>query len=519
MNRQHYYLALLLLLLPITLAASGAGRLGYTKAKPLVIGLDLDYAPLEYVNHEGMPSGYDVVFTKELMKRMGMVFTYQPNIWENIKDDIMGGRVDLGMMVYSPYRTNILSYSRAVLRLYYQIVFRKNDNSHYDMRNLSGKNIAFMESRPVSDTLTKAGAVLHVVTDLPQAMQQLNDGRYDAIICYRYQANYLIKNFNLKNLEANDLTLSPREYCYVSKNHELIDSINVFLEQMEDEGVIEEVYGSVMSRFGKREIPQWVYVSAIVSIILFLMVVIIQQRRHQRQLQVEVERAQRSERMKTVFLGNVSHALRTPLNAIIGFSDVVIADEQMPVNERTNLLKLINKNGQQLLYFINELLQLSNFESSQAELNYERCNLADLMKEYGDEVRPLLHEGVELRIKETPLMLNIDTSVMHAYINQLLYNSVKHTHQGYIEVSYELDKKQNLHLVVTDTGEGLPENLRENIFELLSDRNTYIQPESPGLGLSICKAIIDMLHGQIGAHSESGKGTTIWAIVPKPPGA
>ena len=79
-----------------------ADALGYNSDHPLVFGIDADYPPMEFVDSEGTPHGYDIMFTQELMNRLGIPFTYRPNIWENISGDVLHGRVDLGMMVFSP---------------------------------------------------------------------------------------------------------------------------------------------------------------------------------------------------------------------------------------------------------------------------------------------------------------------------------------------------------------------------------------------------------------------------------
>ena len=170
-------LSLCLFLLSLASIAQ-AENLGYTKFNPLKIGLDLDYAPLEYVDGDGRSQGLDVELTQVLMKRLDIPYTYCPNSWEKISGDVVNGRVDLGMMVYSPYRKDIVNYSRAVFRLYYQVVYRNNESEQFDMRHLESKNIAYMASRPITDTLTKAGAVLHVIRDLPMALKDLSAGRY-----------------------------------------------------------------------------------------------------------------------------------------------------------------------------------------------------------------------------------------------------------------------------------------------------------------------------------------------------
>jgi signal transduction histidine kinase len=514
MNLRHYLLTLLLMT-GIALSAASE-QLVFDEDNPLLFGMDMDYAPLEYVDDSGLPYGVDVEYTKELMRRLGFSFVFKPNTWANIKDDVMEGRVDLGMMVYSPYRTNVLSYSRAVLRLYYQIVCRKQDNSRFDLRNLAGKEIAYMASRPVTDTLTRVGALLQVVTDLPQAMKELNDGKYDAVICFRYQAEYFINRFRLKNLKAYDLTLTPREYCYVSRNKQLIDRINVILEQMENDGTHEKLYGNISTKVGRFEMPQWVWYTLAAVVLIAMLMILLLQRRHTLRIQLEMERAKRSERSKTVFLGNVSHALRTPLNAIIGFSDVLKDDKEglLSREEQLQFYEQINKNGRQLLYFINELLQLSNIESSQRKFHPAECDLGKLLGQCEEEVKPFVKPGVRLLIEKTSMVMTFDADLAHIVVNHLLSNAALHTKQGSIELKYHR-QDGGVYLEVKDTGEGLPESIKDNIFQLLSDQNTFIQSETPGLGLSICRAIVDMCHGKMGVRSEVGSGCTFWVWVPK----
>ena len=325
-----------------------ADNLGYSKYHPLRFGVDVDYPPMEYVDADGIPHGLDVEFTKRLMKRLNIPFTYAPNFWEQIADDILNKNVDLGMMVYSPYRKDSTNFSRAVFRLYYQIIKRTSDKRTYGLRNVNGMEIALMRSKPVVDTLNKSGAKAVVVQDLKKAFLDLAGGKYDAVICFRYQARYIIETNNLDGLFTEDLTLTPREYCYVSHDKHLIEAINSELDKMETEGVINDVYGNVRSEFGSSAIPTWVWFLLLGLIITMLVVHMLVQRRNNKRLRKEMIRAQRSEQMKNVFLGNVSHALRTPLNSVIGFSDILIKAEEGALSfaEQKQMLGIINKNGQ-----------------------------------------------------------------------------------------------------------------------------------------------------------------------------
>ena len=510
-------LAIILLTIAATLVVH-ADNLGYSKFNPLVIGLDLDYAPLQYVDQEGLPKGLDVELTQMLMQRLNVPYTYRPNTWEAISSDVLKGRVDLAMMVFSPYRQSLVNYARAVFKLYYQAVYRNNheDADEFNMRQIKGKKIAYMSSRPITDTLTKAGAELHVVRDLPKALQDLSAGEYDAVICFRYQAKYHIQHLHLSNLTAEDLTLTPREYCYVSLNRKLIDAIDRELLKMDKDGSIDDIYGDYITHLDGIHLPQWIWwlVGGIVCLILLLLLYM--QRRHNRRLHIEMRRAQKSEHLKTVFLANVSHALRTPLNAIIGFSEMLYQGEgDIPAEDRHQMFSQINTNGKQLLYFINELLELSNIEGGGLEFTRVEANVREMMENYKDEVESRLQNDVVLKI-ESPHQLciaEIDVAMFRHVMMHLLSNAIRHTSQGSITMEYR-QQDNGLYFAVTDTGNGIPEDLKNNIFSLLTDKNTFVQQETPGLGLSICKAILDAVNGRVGMSSEVGKGSTFWFWAP-----
>ena len=581
----------ILLLLTFAIAAN-ADNLGYTKDKPLLFGIDQDYPPLEYVNHNGEPSGADVEFTKLLMRRLNMPMEFKPNKWAAIAGDVITGKVDLAMMVYSPYRKDTVNFSRSVLRLYYQIVTRKGERKNYGLRDVKGEEIALMQSRPVVDTLKKSGAKLVIVYDLTQAMKDLAAGEYDAVICYRYQAKHMIAKHKLNNLETEDLTLTPREYCYVSHDKKLIDAINAELDKMVDEGVVEEVYSGVASHFDGLIIPVWVWYAISALVFAIMAGIILMQVRNKNQLKKALllakhneelalqnaetakkneqtathnadeamrnakvaeynaemahkneqkareaaeaalesekkaleaaEAARKSEELKDIFMGNMSHSLRTPLNAIIGFSDLLMTMDEtaLPPEERQNLLQLINKNGLDLLHMINELLSLSDIEGKSQLFQREVTDVDHEMSQYVAEIRPQLHEGVVLEVEEPVegMRALVDKKLMKVVTMHLLDNAMQHTKEGKIKLTYYV-KEGGMYVEVKDTGDGLPEKLKANIFGLLSDKNTYTHDESqenPGLGLSVCKAIIDRCNGKIGArdNTEDGRGTIFWFWTP-----
>jgi signal transduction histidine kinase len=305
----------------------------------------------------------------------------------------------------------------------------------------------------------------------------------------------------------------------------LIDAINAELDEMEHEGIIEDCYGNIKTTFGGLKIPIWVWFLLLGVIIAALVINLFIQRRSKKLLRDEIhrvqeseERAKKSEELKDVFLSNISHALRTPLNAIIGFSDLLMNDEN-PVSrdEQLQLLGLINNNGLQLLHLINELLSLSDIEGKQQLFERQVTDIDYEMSLYASEIRMQLTDGVKLEVIEPVggMRAMLDPKLLRAVTMHLLENAQQHTTEGKITLSYYV-KEGGIYVEVKDTGSGLPEKLKQNIFSLLSDKNTYVQEETPGLGLSICKAIVDRTGGKMGVrdNEEDGKGTVIWFWAP-----
>lgn len=234
------------------------------------------------------------------------------------------------------------------------------------------------------------------------------------------------------------------------------------------------------------------------------------------------EAARKSEELKDVFMGNLSHSLRTPLNAIIGFSDLLMStsNDMISQEERENLLQLINKNGLNLLHQINELISLNEVEDGKQMFKREVTDIDYEMSLYAAEIRQQLHEGVTLEVVEPVdgLRALVDKRLMRIVTMHLLENAMQHTTNGKITLTYYL-KEGGMYVEVKDMGEGLPEKLKNNIFGLLADKNTYTHDENqddPGLGLSVCKAIIDRCNGRIGVrdNTDDGRGTLFWYWTP-----
>lgn len=489
----------------------------YSYERPVVFGTANDYPPLEYVDPDGTPCGYDIEFTKMLLDRLHLPYECRPMDWGLIPRASIDGDIDLSMMTYSAYRQDSLYYSRPVFKLHYQLVYRDAEsNKHMDMRRLNGRKIAYLSSKPISDTLAAVGAIPIIVKNLRQALQQLAEGEYDAVITYRYQVKFITEKYGLKGLTYEDFTLMAREYCYASRDKRLIDAIDFQLDVMEDEGLIYKTYSPAGVFVDPPQVPLWVWYLLIALVILFLLALNIIQRQYQKKIIREMKRAKLNEQAKTAFLGNVSHILRTPLNAINGFSEILMNETgELSAEERHELATLVHDNGQRLLYFITELLTLSDIEGNEMVYKRKDVDLRQLMDELAEEARDKISGPVELTVEgPEKCLVNIDVKQHRIVMTHLLSNAVRFTQKGSIRLKFEV-KNGRLHVDVTDTGIGVPIELRANIFDLLNERETAVQDEIPGLGLIICKAIIKHAGGEIALISprEGGSCFTFWVPI------
>lgn len=499
-----------------------AQDLGFSKERPLVMGMNTSYAPLQYVNNQGEPSGYDVMFTKKLMKRMGIPFTFSPNHWDKMSPGIIGGKYDMGMLVYSPYRKNITNYSNAVFRLYYQIVYRKKDFSDFDFRHLKGKRIAYMKSRPIGLMLKKEGAIGDSITDLSEAFIDLAKGKFDGLICYRFQAKYNIEQLRLGDyLQTDELSLEPREYCYASHDKRLIDAINTELRKMEEEGIIDEVYGQeVAERFGTIKIPMWVWWLLTALVFIFMMVYIVNRNRYSRRLktahnqlqkafdqlkekndalEIATARAEESTRMKSAFIKQISHEIRTPLNIVSGFTQVLAsADQDLSKDQKKDMSIQIMDNTDRITGLVNKMLELAEINSN-AILERDDQTSAHIIADQAikeSEINKSESIKFELRMEDgaDKLFYTHLRSAVNALL-QLLDNAMKFTNLTYPIILTIGQHDDKVHFMVEDHGIIIPPEEAEHIFDEFVQLDEYI--DGIGIGLAVARSFTRRLGGDV----------------------
>lgn len=234
-------------------------------------------------------------------------------------------------------------------------------------------------------------------------------------------------------------------------------------------------------------------------------------RYYNQQLKREVNRAQKSERLKSVFLDNASQTLRAPLNAILGYSNMILEEknETMDAVQVKQMAGHIQQSSQELLDFIKQLMDLSNFDGGMPSFTFIEVNLAELMASYRREAMNLTRSDVSIRVRtdlSPHCKVTLDTNFMHQLMMHLLNNAAKHATQGEIVVTYTSERK-GLKVMINYLGNGQADVISDDIFSYLQKDALKMNGNVNGLGLPISKAIIDAVGGELDIDTQDGRKT------------
>ena len=226
------------------------------------------------------------------------------------------------------------------------------------------------------------------------------------------------------------------------------------------------------------------------------------------------QKAEQASRMKSLFLANMSHEIRTPLNAIEGFSRVM-AETDSP-EERMKYMEIVESNNNRLMSLINDILDLSRVEAGEISIKRSMTDLNDLCHSLLNIFKFRCSEQVQMVWNEPnmKITLNTDPNRLTQVFSNLISNALKHTSRGSITYGYHLiNDGTEVEFFVTDTGSGIASEDLDSIF------GTYVSRDAEnkngyGLGLALCKTILEKMDGRISVQSRLGEGSTFRFVLP-----
>jgi two-component system, NarL family, sensor histidine kinase BarA len=226
-------------------------------------------------------------------------------------------------------------------------------------------------------------------------------------------------------------------------------------------------------------------------------------------------------REKSEFIANMSHEIRTPMNGIIGFTNL-LADTRLTEYQR-DYVTTIQKSSYHLLSVINDILDLSKIEAGKLTIDQVPMDIRECIEDVLDILAPIAHEKnielIHITHLDVPMKMVGDPLHYKQIVTNLIGNAIKFTEKGHILIRTEIDTETNdslkIRTSITDTGIGLSETERDNLFQAFSQANTSTTRKfgGTGLGLIISKQLIQKMGGSIDFNSEPNKGSTFWFTV------
>ena len=236
------------------------------------------------------------------------------------------------------------------------------------------------------------------------------------------------------------------------------------------------------------------------------------ERMEREQLKAAKEKAEELNMLVSSFIANVNHEIRTPLNSIISFSELLIETEDY--QERKEFYTIVKRNSDWLTKIVSDLLNLSKIESGAMEYKESPTDINALCQDIVFFSKLKHKSDAEIHFEKTldTCIINTDVQRVQQVISNLMNNAMKFTKSGEIRLGYETLPSNHLRIYVKDTGIGIEEKDKERIFSRLVKLNNNIS--GWGLGLHICRGIVEELGGKIGVESEFGKGSCFWFTLP-----
>jgi signal transduction histidine kinase len=504
---------------------------------------DYDYPPFTFFDtNTGLPAGHDVDFINHIAYILKAEVEIRLLNWEEAQNAVENGEADVLLSVlHSAGRSDRFDFTIPYHAEHYAI-FVNRQSAIRDISDLEGKEAIVLAGDASIENFIKpmnlqGNSVL--VQSLPIAIKLLNSGKHDFVVAPYNLGRLTIEEYRCENVKVTGPPVLPSLYRLAVKKGntgllaELNEAIDVFKSGPQ--------YGKINRKWfiyqRGEELSIVLFMKyaayAIIPVLSALLVLFFwswtlkrqvikktrELKKSQQELIIAKEKAEESDRLKSSFLANMSHEIRTPMNGILGFAEL-LKKSDLKGDQQQRYIEIIEDSGNRMLNIINDIVDISKIEAKLMDVYMAGTNINEQIKYIyifftPEAERKGLHISIRKSLPDEEAIVNTDREKIYAVLTNLVKNAIKYTIEGSIEIGYER-KEPNLEFFVRDTGIGIPEDRQKSIFKrFVQVENSYTNTqEGAGLGLSISKAYVEMLGGEIWVDSIEGKGSTFYFTIP-----
>jgi len=333
----------------------------------------------------------------------------------------------------------------------------------------------------------------------------------------------LILNQSLKNLLLIKNNKSYQNLEDILKNLNET-TINQLFEALEDKNITNKTFIGKITTPEAKEIKLNLIKKPFENIDFLIIVTDISlQEKEKKELIKKLEKLEENNKLKNIFLANISKEFRTPLNSIIGFTELLNLFN-CAEQDRENYLKIIKNQSNYLLQIFDDISEIALFESGNIKPTNSPCNLNLLLKElyilFNQQKKFINKENIEIRMylpDNKGINIYTDSGRLHQLLSNLINNSLKNTEKGFIEFGYNMQENNKILFFIRNTGKPLSKNEIKNINEKFKSKEIILinsKDEKVDLALSLSKQIVNLLKGKLWIESDEKTGNTFYLLLP-----
>ena len=533
-------------LLPLLLFLVSPSNLGAQELNNNTIKVGVyDNSPKVFVNEQGVPAGIFVDLVEVIAEKENLKIEYVLGEWDELLNKLKNEEIDvLPDVAFSDLRDSSYTFNDISVLGSWLEVFTTKKTKITSVLDLEGKKIGVLKGSIQENYLKKKlpkdfNITYRLLTfpDYKGTLNALKKGDIDVLVAGRFF--YFSDEFE-KGILPTGIVFRPSELYFVfSKNADplLVQLFDKNLSKLKNDS--SSSYYSSLEYWLNKDFDDpfpryiiWILVG--VGIILLLITIFAFTLRYtvkiktkelsskNTELTAAKNRAEKSERLKTIFLQNMSHEIRTPMNAIIGFLEI-LKDPKISKEVQSKYINIVHSSANRLLSTLNSILQISKINSNEIEIHYSHINIDEIIDFEIDLFMAQAEEqGVSIskntQVESGKAVVLTDKNMFNSILTNLLSNAIKFTQNGEIEIGNYIEKDK-LVMYVKDSGVGIPEDRLGAIFErfVQADLDITRPHEGSGLGLSIVKAYVKILDGEIWVESTVASGSTFFFSIPYKP--